>query len=71
MSYEEKVNILSDGEDISTVTKYKFLVVLITNHSYTNEQYKKRISLSKVALANLIKSIKVMELTTNTKAKLL
>ena len=22
MSYEEKVNILSDGEDISTVTKY-------------------------------------------------
>jgi len=29
MSTVEKVNIYSDGEDISTVTNYKFLVVLI------------------------------------------
>ena len=42
----EKVNIFSDGEDIYTVTNYKFLLVLITNDSYTNEEAKKIISLS-------------------------
>jgi hypothetical protein len=41
MSTVEKVNIISDGEAISTVTKDKFLVVLITNDSYINEDMKK------------------------------
>jgi hypothetical protein len=54
MSIVEKVNIFSGGEDITTITNYKFLVVLITNDSYTNEKTKKRISLSKVTIANLI-----------------
>jgi hypothetical protein len=58
ISNVEKVNIFSDGEDISTITNYKFLVVLITNDSYTNEETKKRISLSKAAMANLTKIIK-------------
>jgi len=40
----EIVNILSDGEDISTVTNCKFLMVLITNESYTNEETKKSIA---------------------------
>jgi hypothetical protein len=52
MSTVEKVNICSDGEDITTVTKWKVLVVLITNDSYTNEETKKRISLSKPAMGN-------------------
>jgi hypothetical protein len=61
MSTVEKVNIFSDGEDINTVTNYKFLVILITNDSYTNEETKKRISLSKPAMANLTNIIKHME----------
>jgi hypothetical protein len=36
-----KVNIFSDGEDNSTIINCKFLVVLITNDSYTNEKIKK------------------------------
>jgi hypothetical protein len=36
MKSVEKVNIFSDGEDISTVTNYRFFMVLITNDSYTN-----------------------------------
>ena len=71
MSTVEKVNIFSDGEDISTVTNCKFLVVLITNDSYTNEETKKKISLSKLAMANLTKTIKDSEVSTNTKVKLL
>ena len=59
MSTVEKVNIFSDGEDISTITNYKFLVVLITNDSYTNEETKKRISLSKPAMANWTKMIRL------------
>jgi hypothetical protein len=58
ISNVEKVNIFSDGEDSSTVTNYKVLVVLITNNSYTNEETKKSISLSKPAMANLTKIIK-------------
>jgi hypothetical protein len=42
MSSVEKLNIFSDGEDSSTVTNYKFLVVLITN-----EKAKKRMSFNK------------------------
>jgi len=71
MSTVEKVNIFSNGEDISTVTNYKSLVVLITNDSYTNEETKKRINLSKPTMANLTKIIKGLEVSTNTKVKLL
>jgi hypothetical protein len=55
MSTVEKVNIFSVVEDISTVTSYKFLVVLFTNDSYINEETEKRISLSKATMANLTK----------------
>ena len=71
MSTAEKVNIFSNGEDISTVTNYKFLVVLITNDRYTYEETKKRISFSKPAMANLTKIIKDLEVSTNTIVKLL
>ena len=71
MSTVGKVNIFSDCEDSSAVTNYKFLVVLITNVSYTNEETKKRISLSKLAMANLTKIIKDLKVSTNTKVKLL
>jgi len=71
MSILEKVNILSNGEDISTVTNYNFFVVLITNVSYTNEETKKRIRLSKPAMPNLTKIIKVLEFSTKTEVKLL
>jgi DNA-binding MarR family transcriptional regulator len=71
MSTVEKVNIISYGEDISTVTHYKVLVVLITNNSYTNKETKKRISLRKPAMANLIKNIKDLKVSTNTKVTLL
>ena len=58
MNTEVKINICSDVEAIRTVTNYKFLVVLITNDSYTSEETKKRICLSKAAMANLTKIIK-------------
>ena len=58
MSTVEKVNIFSNGEDSSTVTNYMFSVVLITNDSYTNEETKRRISLSKPAMINLTKNHK-------------
>jgi len=66
MSTVEKVNNFSDGEVISTVTNYKFLVVLITN-----EETKKRINLSREVMANLTKTRKDLEVATNTKVKLL
>ena len=69
MSTVEKVNIFTEGEDISTVNNYKFLVVLITNDSYTNEENKKRISLSKPEKANLTKVIKGFEISASTKVK--
>jgi len=56
---------------MSTVMNYKFLVDLTTNDSYTNEETKKRISLSKPAMAILAKIIKVLEVSTNKKVKLL
>ena len=58
----EKVNIFSDRKHISTVTNYKFLVVLITNDSYTNEETKK-IRLKKAAMANLTKIIKDLQVS--------
>ena len=54
MSTVENVNIISD-EDSSTATNNKLLVVLVTNDSYTNEETKKRISLSKSAMAKFDK----------------
>jgi hypothetical protein len=69
MNTVEKVNIFSDGENIRTVTNYKFLVALINNDSYTNEEIKKRISLR--TAANLTKIIKDLEVSSNTKVKLL
>jgi hypothetical protein len=57
----EKVNIFSEGEDSSKVTNHKFLVVLITN-----EETKKRIRLSKAAMAHLTKIKKDFETSTNT-----
>ena len=53
MSNVEKVNIISDGEDGSKVMNHNFLVVLITN-----EETKKRIRLSKAAMAHLTKITK-------------
>jgi len=71
MSTVEKVNIFSNGEVISTVSNYRFSVVLITNDSYTNEETKRRISLSKPAMANVTKITKDLEVSTNTNVKLL
>ena len=50
-----KINNFSDDEDISKVTNCKFLGVLITNDSYTNEETKKSLSFSKQGMANLTK----------------
>jgi len=66
MSSVGKVNTFSDGEDSSTVNNYKFLVVLITNDSYTNEETKIRIRFSRPTMANLTKTLKVLEVPTNT-----
>jgi len=71
MANVQKVNIFSDREDFSTVTNYNYLVVLITNDSYTNEELKRRKSLSKAAMANLTKIIENLEVSTTTKLKLL
>ena len=65
-----KVNIFLDGEDSNTVIKYKFLLVLITNDIYTNEETKKRISLREVAMENFRKVIKGFEVSSNMKVKL-
>jgi len=46
-----------------------FLVVIITNYSYTNEEIKKRISLIKASMPNLTKVTKNLEVSTNTKVK--
>ena len=60
ISNVEKVNIFSDGEDSSKVTNQKFMVVIITN-----EETKKRISLSKAAMAHLTKITKDLEASNN------
>ena len=61
MSNVEKVNIFSDGEDSRKVTNHKFLAVLITN-----EETKKRIRLSKAAMAHLTNITKDLEASNNT-----
>ena len=52
----ERVNIFLDGEDNISVIICKFLIVLITNESYTNEEIKRRINLSKPTMQILQKS---------------
>jgi hypothetical protein len=61
MSTVGKVNISSDGEDSSTIINCMFLVVLITNDSYTNEENMKIIILSNSTMANLTKVVKILE----------
>jgi hypothetical protein len=61
VSTEEKVNIFSDDEDTSKVTNCMCLAVI------TNGEIKKRISLSKAAIANLAYIIRNLEVATNTK----
>jgi hypothetical protein len=56
----EKVNIFLDGENSSTVTNCKLLIVLITNDSYTNEDIKTRISSGKATLSNLTRNQKTL-----------
>jgi hypothetical protein len=60
MSTVEKVNIFSDGEENSTVTNCKFLVVLITNDSYTNEETNKRIKLEQSSNGKIDKNHKIL-----------
>ena len=71
MSTVEKVNIFSDGEDSSTGINYKFLVILITSHSYTNEETKEKNKFEQTNNGKFDKSHKVLEASTNTKVKLL
>jgi hypothetical protein len=47
---------LVDGEEIRTVTSYKFLGALITNDGYIHDEIKRRITLGKAAMAKLTKN---------------
>jgi hypothetical protein len=57
MSIGEKVQISINGEDISTVTSYKFLGSPITSYG-NNKEENKRISLGKAAMSKLTKIMK-------------
>jgi hypothetical protein len=70
MSIGEQGNILVDGEEIRTVTSYKFLGALITNNGYIHDEIKKRITLGKAAMTKLTTIMKVSGVSTNTKVKL-
>jgi hypothetical protein len=70
MSIGEQGNILVDGEEIRTVTSYKFLGALITNDGYSNDEIKRRINLGKAAMAKLTNIRKGSGVSTNTKVKL-
>ena len=61
---------LVDGEEIRTVTSYKFLGALITNDGYIHDEIKRRITLGKAAMAKLTKIMKDSGVSTNTKVKL-
>ena len=52
----ERVNIFLDRKDNISVIIYKFLIFLITNESYTSEEIKRRINLSKPTIQILQKS---------------
>jgi hypothetical protein len=58
MSIGEQGNILVDGEEIRTVSSYKFLGALITNDGYIHDEIKRRITLGKAAMAKLTKIMK-------------
>jgi hypothetical protein len=70
MSTGEQGNILVDGEEIRTVTSYKFLGALITNDGYIHDEIKRRISLGKSAMAKLTKITKDSGVSINTKVKI-
>jgi hypothetical protein len=70
MSTGEQANILVDGEEIRTVTSYKFFGAVITNDGYIHDEIKRRISLGKAAMAKLTKIMKDSGVSTNTKVKL-
>jgi hypothetical protein len=55
MGTGQQGNILVDGEEIRTVTSYKFLGALITNYGYIHDEIKRRITLGKAAMAKLTK----------------
>jgi hypothetical protein len=63
MSSVGKGNNFSDDDETSTVTNCMYLVVI------TNGEIKKRISLSKAAMANLTITIQNLEVSTNTKLR--
>jgi hypothetical protein len=67
MSIGDQGNILVDGEEIRTVTSYKFLGALITNDGYTriHDDMKRRIMLGKAAMAKLTKIMKDSGFSTN------
>jgi hypothetical protein len=70
MSTGEQANILVEGEEIWTVTSYKFLGALITNDSYIHDEIKRRISLGNATMAKLTKIMKDSGVSHNTKVKL-
>jgi len=71
MSTVEKVHIFSGGEDNSTVNKQQ--VFGGSPHQGQRHQWREqeKMSLSKAAMANLTKTIKDLEVSTNPKVKLL
>jgi hypothetical protein len=70
MSIGDQGNILVDGEEIRTITSYKFLGALITNDDYIYDEIKRRISLGKAAMVKRTKIMKDSGVSTNTKVKL-
>jgi hypothetical protein len=67
----EQASVLVDGEEIRTVTSYKFLGALITNDGYIHDEIKRRISFGKAVMAKLTKIMKDLGVSTNTKVKLM
>ncbi|GFG34120.1 hypothetical protein Cfor_05576 [Coptotermes formosanus] len=62
LSTGEQVNLLVDGQEISAVTSYKILGVLITNTGYSKHKIKRKIRLGRAAMAKLSKIMKDREL---------
>jgi hypothetical protein len=58
MSIREQGNISVEGEEIRTVTSYKFLGALITNDGHIHDEIK-RITLGKSAMAKLTKIMRL------------
>jgi hypothetical protein len=53
MSTGGQGSIIVDGEEIRTVTSYKFVGALIINDGYIHDEIKRTITLGKAATANL------------------